>query len=98
MSRGFAGDFAAVFQFPGWSGRMLTNHFIFAIFQFGFRTLQDPGELAVGIGLAGVNLGTLRTDKQHRLEAGGKRDGVGHVGSRLLGRNIFVLFALSLGW
>ena len=44
MSHRFASHLTAVFQFPGRPGGVLTNHFIFAVFQFSVGTFQYPGK------------------------------------------------------
>ena len=61
---GFAGDFAAIFQLPGGTGEMLSDHFIFAVVQVGVGSLERPSEFAVRRGLAGIDLraGGVRVD------------------------------------
>ncbi len=92
---GFAGDFAAIFQFPGWElggrvGEVLADDFIFAVAKFGFGAFQGPSELAVRACLAGVDLRSLGRDEELNGFAGGNGDGIGNVGSRFL-RGRFVL-------
>ena len=53
---GFAGDGAAIFQFPRWAGGMLSDHFVMAIAQLRVGTFQRPTETITGCSLAGVDL------------------------------------------
>jgi len=53
---GLAGDFAAIGQLPTGSGEMAADDFALFIFQFCVGRFERPRELAVGGGLAGVDL------------------------------------------
>src|SRR5208283_1917511 len=92
-----ARDFAAVVQLPGRAGRVMADHFVFAILQLSLRSLQGPRELAVGAGLAGVNLRSRTMREQHDLEAGGHGDRIRHVRRRLLANSIFLRGGLGVG-
>lgn len=89
---GLAGNFAAVFQLPGGPGGVLADDFVFAIFEFGVGRFEGPGKLAVGAGLAGVDLRSGGVREQGNFLAGGKLDGIGHVG-----RGVFLRGVLSRG-
>ena len=56
VRRGFAGYLAAVFQFPGGAGGMASYYLAVGIFQFCVGRFQGPTELAIGAGVAGIDL------------------------------------------
>src|ERR1700757_2741804 len=75
---------------------MLADYFIFAVFQLSVRTLESPGELAVGAGLAGIDLRSLRMHEQYGIEPSGDGNCVGYVGRRFLGWRFVLLGRLRV--
>src|SRR5271156_668783 len=84
VSHGFACDFATVFQLPCGTGRMLSNHFIFAIVQFGIRSLQRPTIFSVRPSLAGIDLTPRGMGVHRNLQARRRLDRIRDVRSRLI--------------
>lgn len=102
VRRGFAADFAAVLQFPCGQlrcrvGEVLSDDFVFAIVQFCVGPFERPIELAVGVGLAGVNLRSLGMDEQNGLQSAGNGDRIGNVGRGFVLRSVLIfIFVLGL--
>lgn len=88
---GLARDLAAIFQFPGGSGGMLPDYFIFSVTEFGLGRFEYPTELAIGCGLAGVDLRSRSMCIQDNLRAGGRLDAVGNIRRSVFLRRIFRL-------
>src|SRR5208337_3894509 len=90
-------DFAAIFQLPGWPCGVLADDFVVPIFQFGIRALERPSELAVGAGLATVDLRSRTMREQNWLQACGHSDRIRHIGRSFFCKSIFLRGGLSVG-
>jgi hypothetical protein len=79
---GFTGDLAAIGQLPTGTGEMAADDFALIIFQFRVGRFERPRELAIGSGLAGVDLRSGRVSEQHDVLAGRSLNRVWNLGRR----------------
>ena len=70
MSRGFARDLAAVFEFPRRASEMTSDNLAFFIFQLCRGRCEGPSELTVRAALAGIDLRSGSMREQDKFCAG----------------------------
>jgi hypothetical protein len=79
---GFAGDFAAIGQFPTRTREMAADEFAFVIFQLCVGRFESPGKLAVSGRLAGVDLRSSGVGYKDDAFAGRSLNGTRNCGRR----------------